>query len=185
MDNIVIKHIRNICKYHRNVGTVYKLDEIVPVGMCSTAFAFCYPYCLALLYNAEFSWMKQTEPNAVYAQCPASKVVIKIFRSVLDDPKLKNEWVNKITMKVVEVRNKQGCNVCYRRCDNMLHGSEFEFPKGDIPVFCPAAFNQIFPYIFAIENGTTNLLKNGPMIIECPDHRTRVRFEISLGNYNE
>lgn len=84
--NINIEHISGTCGYHKVKGRVLSLGECVPDEMCPHAFFAAYPYCLALLYNAEFTWMKDTDKNAVMAQCPApwNQVIMKIKRIPLD-----------------------------------------------------------------------------------------------------
>ena len=177
MKELRIRQVKNNCKYHREEGAVYGVKDLVPPGICLAAFSMCYPYCLSLLYDAKFSWMKKTEPDAVYAQCPTGKIAMKIERIVLDDDSLRNEWKNKIVMTVIEDREGQSMETCCEKECIMSLGDEVEFPKGAEPVFCPAAFNQIYPIVNRLMvNSDTKIEK--PLVVECPDHNTRITFEV-------
>jgi uncharacterized repeat protein (TIGR04076 family) len=141
-----------------------------------------YPYALSLLYDAQFSWRKKIDKDSVVAQClrPKNQMVFMIKR-------VKNPHINKALLKKYQeerykiiidfIRKKGGkkdCSDClgYK---NMIVGKGFEFNRGDLSPICPAAFNQMFPYLAALLLSGQKKFK---VKFACPDPRTNVIFQL-------
>ena len=205
--NILVKHIcpdscksyngrvgERTCKYHREIGKTFDINHLGPKGMCLDLYYAAYPYCLALLHDAEFSWMKQKNPNSVQAQCPAptKSIYFEVNRKKLEQP-IESQGVKKdkiITIKINKIEDSEGeyCN----NCVNCPHypGQEFEFNQGDfLNYLCPAAFYNLWPTIKTIINNGEIPWKNketNKVHARCPDNDTRIAFEIEkIDNQNE
>lgn len=185
--NFTFQHISGSCKYHRETGKTYSFKDLVPEDFCPHAYFAAYPYCLSLLYGAIFSWMKKIDENAVEAQCPAphNPVVMKIWRELIPKDKRKTEKDEdkyNIYIEVIEkVKNSDKSHKCCERCaQTMKIGKMAEFNKGQLPGICPAAFNQMFPYLVAMESGGKIDWQNedGSVILPCPDNISKINFLI-------
>jgi len=195
--NIIIKHICPdnckeykgkvgdiTCKYHREIGKTYDIEHLGPKGICLDLYHAAYPYCLALLHGAEFSWMKDKNPNSVFGQCsaPIKCVYFEVIRKKLPETII-NQGVKKeqqILIKIKEIEDSEG--EYNNSCINCPHksGQVFEFNQGDfLDELCPAAFNNLWPSLKTILNdGKIHWEKNGKIYGRCPDNDTRIAFEI-------
>jgi len=185
LDSIAIKVVKSKgrCKYHPKIGQSIKFRNILPKGVCPYAYAAIYPYALSLLYDAEFSWRKHIDKDSVIAQClrPGNQMVFKIKR--IKNPKINKRLLKKYQEErykiIFEFIEKKGgprnCSDClgYK---NMVVGKSFEFNRGDLPEMCPAAFNQLFPYLASL---LTSGKKRFKARFACPDPKTDVCFEVS------
>ncbi|MBA4318684.1 MAG: hypothetical protein C0412_09805 [Flavobacterium sp.] len=190
--NFSFKHISGSCKYHRKIGKVYTLKDLVPSGLCPHAYFVAYPYCLSLLYGATFSWMKKIDKNVVEASCPApaNQVVMKIWRKVIPKEKRKtkkdedkyNIYIEVVTkLKSGDIKNSNKIYKSCKDCQKMMKkGKRFEFNKGQLPGVCPALFHQIFPYLVAISSGGRLDWQNkdGNITLPCPDNISNINFLI-------
>lgn len=174
---------RGKCKYHPKLGQKIKLNKSLPTGVCPYAYVTAYPYALSLLYDAEFSWRKKIDKDSVIAQClrPKNQMVFRIRRIKNPHPnktllKKYQEERYKILIEFIEKKGKgKDCSDClgYR---NVVVGKVFEFNRGDLPEMCPAAFNQMFPYLAALLSSKQKINK---IRFSCPDPKTDVVFELS------
>jgi uncharacterized repeat protein (TIGR04076 family) len=182
---IELEHLANIgkstCKYHRVCGKVFDLEHLGPKGMCLDLYFSAYPYCLSLLYGAEFSWEK--DKNAVNAQCPSpsGSVHYEVRRENLEQEVMSNGIRKKrrIMIKVTKVEEKKDKyeNDCI--CQHKV-GDEYEFNQGDfLDYICPAAFYNIFPTLKTLLNGGKAPWGKGKEIdIECPDNISKIKFRL-------
>lgn len=171
------------CHYHPAAGQEINLKESLPKGMCPYIYVAAYPYALSLLYDAEFSWRKKADKDSVIAQClrPKNQMVFMVKRIAnpnIDKERLKKfeEERYKIFIKLLE-KNGVGndCSDCLGY-ENMIVGKEFEFNRGDLPEICPAAFNQMFPYLIEFIYSKES---SGVAQYACPDPKTNIIFEMS------
>lgn len=180
---IIVRHIGNhTCKYHRTCGNEFDIEHLGPKGLCLDLYSAAYPYCLGLLHGAEFSWMKKSDANSVYAQCPAPEPVHFQVERVPLEKIVENNGVKK-SMKVIiritraEAKSGDYCNDCL--CKQKV-GQEFEFNQGDFNEYmCPAAFYNMYPVIRTILNGgEMPWTRDGKTQVQCPDNVTKIGFEI-------
>lgn len=179
---LVIEHIgKNTCKYHREPGQIYSINHFGPRGLCLDLYHSAYPYFLALSEGAEFSWMKKTDRNAVYGQCPApdGNVHFEVRRSQLKKEIIHHgiRKLQEIILTITDIEKRKEINDCI--CHHIV-GEKFEFNQGDLlEQMCPAAFNNMYPILKAIlSGGKTSWVKNGHIYTQCPDNITKIGFEI-------
>jgi len=180
--DVNVKHICNsTCKYYRKHGEQFDIRHLGPPGLCLDLYHSAYPYCLALLYGAEFSWEK--DKNAVNAQCPSptKTVHFEVRRKPLERI-IVSQGVNKksdILIKIIDITEKSGDyeNPCI--CEH-YPGQEFEFNQGDfLEQMCPAAFNNLYPTIKNLLNeGKIPWIRGGKIYVRCPDNKPKITFEI-------
>ncbi len=180
---IIIKHVStDTCKYYRKEGgETFDLNHLGPPGICLDLYSAAYPYCLGLLYGAQFSW--EQDKNAVNAQCPVPEgnVHFEVRRIPLEKMVIR-EGIKKnydILIKIIDIekssRKYQDCSSCPHK-----PGQEFEFNQGDhLDQMCPAAFYSIYPTLKTIINGgKSSWTKNDKFYMRCPDNKPNITFEI-------
>ncbi|MFC1756638.1 TIGR04076 family protein [Patescibacteria group bacterium] len=189
MMNFTFEHVSGSCKYHRDIGRVYTFKDLVPEGLCPHAYFVAYPYCLGLLHEAKFSWMKNIDENTVIAQCPApsNPIVMKIWRDLIPKEKRKTDKDDDRYNIFIELVEKlEDSTKVYKSCQNcaqtMKVERKWEFNKGQLAGICPAAFNQMFPYLVALENGghLDWQNKDGSVTLPCPDNISKVNFLVKV-----
>lgn len=155
------------CKYHHKIGQEYNLTQLIPPGMCLDAFHVAYPYCLSLLYGAKFKWMD--DKDSVIAQCPNPKgsVIMEIRRKIINHNK------KKIFIKIIEIRGR-----CMK---GLKRGQIFKMNLGDYPQICPAAFDELYPYISILRYGGSIpwSKEKDSCLVQCSDHLNIVTYELS------
>lgn len=165
------------CKYklHQRPGS-FKASLLAPKGMCLDAYFSAYPYCLGLMYGAQFRFMK--DPNTITFQCPSPTrpIVIEARRIRLGRKRIK------VMMRVIDIlRLKNSCeDSCKGRCSAKI-GQEFEFNHmGQCPQMCPAGFLHIFPYLTTLLRGGRVPWATGKnsFLVHCPDERINVSYEV-------
>lgn len=178
----LLKHMRNGCRYHKIIGQEYNLKSITPANLCPDAFHSAYPYCLALLYDAEIKHVRIKCPN------DSNYITMKISKHTFLPEfaeKLKNKFLKTATRlgfsgdiiiaKVkIKIENIKGvCPAEY------TVGDEFEFNIRKQTELCPASFASVFPFI-GNNRATYWREKNSSVCIQCPD-RTGAVYEIKNG----
>ncbi len=166
------------CKYksHKEPGGEFDIELLAPRGMCLDAYFSAYPYCLSLMYGAEFKFMP--EPNTVTFQCPAPlrPVVMEARRIKIDE---KNTKIVITVKDILKLDNK-----CADTCKcQMKIGEVFEFNHmGQRPEICPAGFLHIFPYLSCLLRGGSLPWSTGKssFLVHCPDEKINVTYEVSL-----
>jgi uncharacterized repeat protein (TIGR04076 family) len=172
-----IKHIaingeirKNTCKYHREVEKIFDEDHLGPEGLCLDLYSSAYPYCLALLHGAKFSWMD--DKNKVYAQCPIPNGTHFEVKRISFEEQVISEGVKKnleVLIKITHVE-KEGCP--------HKVGEIFEFSQGDhLSYICPAAFYNMYPSLKEFIS-----TKERKICLSCPDNLTKITFEIENEN---
>jgi len=181
---ILTTHIgSSTCKYNRQGNEKFDLDGLGPKGLCLDLYHSAYPYCLAMLYGAVFSW--EEDPEAVHAQCPAPggnihyEVRRKRLPEIIEVNGIKKKmevWINIIDRQKVEEGETAGCQCSHE------YGESYEFNQGDYRgQMCPAAFNNIWPEIKALNSGgkTPWITDDGMARGQCPDNIPKIQFEIT------
>lgn len=164
------------CRYHKK-DQHYSQQQMVPRGLCIEAFHSIYPFALGLLYGAN--------KNRFQVMCPKGEVIFDVRREPVDSiKKLKfhlkslidpfypvDPRKHKVLIKVVECKG-----ICLKKHEG---GQEFEFNQEKRTELCPAAFDSIFPYIYAYETS-----KKIPdyCSLSCQDHLTNVVFALKDGS---
>jgi len=209
-ENIKINTVilKQTCRYHpiKDQNYEYDLNSIVPSGLCLDAFHTAYPFCLALLYNAEFNkknksickhlnrTLKRIDKDRVFIQCPKSGIlmeihryctlpkIIKHFKTLIEKAFKKIYPLDivdyKIRIKIVEV--KKNCPKKYKV------GEEFWFNIRDPSKLCPASFDAIYPSLHLIRNNIKVPWSNkkSSCYVHCPDRNGMV-YEISKDRYEK
>ena len=156
---MIIKHIKNNCKYYRKMNETYDMNHMGPEDLCLDLYHSAYPYCLAILYGAKFTWMD--DKTCVCGQCPYGRVHFKVKRIPIEEEK---EGIKKTCRIIIEIISS---NNCY---NNHIVGEEYEFNQGDLlDQMCPAAFYNIYPILKCTSTDVN---------VECPDNNTKIGFEV-------
>ena len=164
---------------------VYRLDEIAPPGLCPEAFHIAYPYCLGLLYGADFGF-----GNTVTVKCPlpCGGIIMRIESLPIKSPvkKIYNkikwlinvcgypaDYIDKI-IKIKVIKKGEACPYNYEE------SKYFELNTGDGCGICPASFDAIYPSICGILKGAESggLCKGKKVLGLCPDHRVNVGYDL-------
>ena len=166
--------LKKKCRYHKRQGQTYDSPVFVPEGMCFDAFHVAYPYCLALLYDAEFdeSCHREKEEGRVILRCPVGHMTMEVRRlQSLPKPlklaKTAVEWVfenifnyplavvdYKIRLRVLDVNGE---------CSQKV-GAEYWMNIRDLDKLCPASFHALYPFLRASDKD--RMIE----FIHCPDH---------------
>lgn len=176
----VIDQDSNRCRYHRR-GFKYSPTQIVPKGLCPEAFHSIYPFALGLLYHANTS--DKENRNSFLVRCPEGSVIFEVRR------------VAKKFLKHLEFQLKKVISVFYsvdlREYDILISvvesgdeclrnhrvGQEFEFNQEKQSELCPAAFDSIFPFVYASVSSKENAPKD--CFLSCQDHLTNIVFGLN------
>lgn len=192
---IKVKHIANnhkqnlekqspkqTCKYYRYCNEAFDLEHLGPKGLCLDLYFAAYPYFLALLYGAKFSW--ENDKNTVHAQCPAPSGSVHFeVRRIPLEKEILSEGIKKkvkIIVKITYIEEQVG-DYNYSCICSQKVGQEFEFNQGDfLEQMCPAAFYNIYPTIKSmLLNREKRWSKGGKVYMQCPDNNIGIMFEIS------
>lgn len=188
--SICLTHVENFskqglkkhtCKYFRKKHEKFSLTQLGPKGLCLDLYFAAYPYCLALLYGAHFSWEK--DALAVSAQCPAPEgnVHFEVRKEPLTQQILSNGIKKNckivITVTAVEPSKKRFRNGCVCRHKK---GEKFEFNQGDdLTQMCPAAFYTLYPNLKVMLNGgKASWIKEKKVYMQCPDNISGIMFKL-------
>jgi len=166
------------CRYHRHLGQKYDPAHLSPQGLCLSAYQTAYPYCLALLYNADLG-------KKVIVRCPNPKnyIEMEITKSPIAPTalialkrKLLSLLANlcrpfdlpdhRITIKIVSQKG-----VCPK---NYSIGQTFKFNLYRQNEICPAGFYQLYPFLIQVHKK--------PIFVSCPDDNVVVYKVSNLTN---
>lgn len=176
------------CKYYKTKGLVYSLSQIAPPGLCLEAFHITYPYCLGLLYGANFG-----SGNSMMVKCPNPQggIVMQIEALSIKSSiqriynKIKRiinlfgypaDYIDKrIVIKVIE--KGENCPYSYEK------SATFEFNTGNGCGICPASFDAIYPSLHGALKGLKLhcSVKDRNILGQCPDHRVNVVYDLING----
>jgi len=161
--SILIQHTKNNCKYHRGINEIYKTSELAPEGLCPHLYYIAYPYCLSLLYEADFSKMK--DKDFIHAQCsgcPCNEECQFEVRRIPLTKEIERNGIKKNKEIIITILK----STCWYKA-----GEIFKFNQGDdLTRICPAAFYCMYPYLI-------KPIKE-PIKIQCPDNVTKIEFVI-------
>lgn len=182
-------HMKKVCKYHKRAGQVFAERDIVR-DFCPDAFYVAYPYCLALLYNAD---RNEFADGRLTLSCPHPEGIVMELRRIPCRPRLLQvakkafEWVLrrnsflldwedwKIGIEVVD--DKGGCPCHYRK------GTVYWFNTRRVDELCPASFHAVYPHLMRIASGkklSWQGERGGPPLVHCPDHEG-ITYKIKKG----
>lgn len=142
---VVNKNSRK-CRYHKK-GQVYTSQEMAPKELCPEAFHSIYPYALGLLYgvNTENFFVRCPKGNVIFLleRKPAKLASMLKYRiKQLIDPFYPLD-PRKYLVKIRVFRLFADC------LKGHSQGQEFEFNQENDAELCPAAFDSIYPFIYA------------------------------------
>ena len=190
--------LKKRCKYHKRAGEKYDMDSLGPPGLCLDAYHVAYPYCLALLYDAEFTKSDEryhhtdSQRDRVLVQCPNPKerVVMEIRRyyvlpkAVKSLKNLAERILEKLSFPVDVIEYRIGIMVVEVK-GNCPHshkvGEKFWFNirtrlfwlNGRQEEICPASFDQLYPFIALARRGVKIPWSNNgsSACLNCPDDK--------------
>lgn len=186
------------CNYHK-IDSQYAKSKLAPKGLCIEAYHNIYPHCLAMLYSADLS--TENEGEDVLVRCPSvdSYVAIKIIKATLPLRikvlNIMKSLVNRIYPVAIS-RRRISIEIAHVTgdCPNKhITGEIFEFNLGNLQItkniivslgyekeLCPAAFDSLYPFLgwYYIAGKLPWTRKNSLPIVQCPDHKANVSFEL-------
>ena len=172
------------CRYHKK-GLKYSDSQMIPKGLCAEAFHSIYPFALGLLYRTNSNYTK----DSCFVRCPEGNVIFEVRR------------VPKKFLKRMEFQLKRIVNIIYpvdpREYDILISvsessdtcamnhgiGQEYEFNQEKKTELCPAAFDSLFPFVYATASSENN--DSGDYLLSCQDHLTNIVFNVSLNQREE
>lgn len=161
--------LKKKCRYHRREDQTYTCDSIAPKGLCLDAFHVVYPYCLALLYDADFkgSCHNAEDGSKVVIQCPLGELKMNVERvQTLPKPiKVAKTLGEKVFKKLFFPPDVPDYNIRITVSDvsdKCPHekGEEFFMNIRSQNELCPASFDAVYPFLDSKELE----------YIHCPDH---------------
>jgi len=173
------------CKYYKTKGVDYTLDKIASCGFCPEAFHVAYPYCLGLLYGADFG-----SGNSVVIKCPLPEGGIGMQIEALPIKNLIKKIYNKIKRvinffgypadyidKIIMIKVIEKGKGCPYNFENL---QTFEFNTENGCGICPASFDAVYPYLHGLFKGVTQHYphKLPAAIAQCPDQKVNVVYEL-------
>lgn len=186
---VKVVDIETKCKYHKELGHVFNMQDLAPKGLCRELFYAAYPKSLAVLYNGRPNRGKIRSKgiNQMVTACPAPngvKVRIRteerlhpIFRMIKELIEEFMKFIHRgydapfrnVTIEVAEVGTY--CPKGYQE------GDMFKFNINKQDELCPAAFATVYPYLKFLDNEKNKTGRSKTMKIHCPDF-VGVTFEI-------
>lgn len=183
------------CNYHK-AGGYHDSTTFGPIGLCLEAYHNAYPYCLGMLYGAEFE-SEGSPPPLIRCPSPENYVIMEIAKSPLS---LRFKFLNiikrivnkffpiaiprhRIFLKVRKVvgdcpkKHKAG-EVFEFNLGNMQLTKNTIIPLGYPSEMCPAAFDNVYPFIgvYSLSKKFPWTKDGSPSIIQCPDHKANISF---------
>ena len=161
--------LKKKCRYHKRENQVYSSDSIAPKGLCFDAFHAAYPYCLALLYDADFtgSCHKNAGKDEVEIQCPMGCMRMRVTRihSLPKPVKFLKTAAEKIFKRLlfppdvpdyrIRIMVEESSSECPHK-----GGEEYYLNIRKTSELCPASFDALYPFL-----GVTDM-----RLVHCPDH---------------
>lgn len=187
---VKVSEIETKCKYHKQIGRVFKMEELAPQGLCRELFYAAYPKSLAVLYNGmpNRGKFRTKGINQLVTACPAPNGVrVRIRTEERLHPYLRMikelfeeflKWIfraydapfRKVSIEVEEVGSY--CPKGYQV------GDRFQFNINKQDELCPAAFATVYPYLKFLENEKNVTGKSKSMKVHCPDF-VGVTFDVN------
>lgn len=152
------------CPKGMSSGDTFKLDNLVPQGMCLAAFHSAIPYYITLANGGHFGWLK--DRNAVVFQCPNPEAAVAMKLSI---QKAKD---NQLLIEVIKTRGT---------CPQEMSPFKMFTLSKDNNLFCPKAIDALFPYVNilnAVEQNPCNKA-SAALKVACPGYPDYLIFEIS------
>ena len=189
------------CRYHAK-GCHYDKNSVTPGGICSEIYHNAYPYCLSLIYGANFN-------EEILIRCPSTEacVVVRIYSKpialFLMPGLILRTILNFFTpveivrkQAIVQIKAVQG------HCANRhTSGQKYIFPMGSAfftyswsagsyfleklgakftssKFLCPAFFDSFYPLLGYFSKNHCFPWKNGPeeKLIQCTDHLADIKI---------
>jgi len=177
---VTVSKVRGKCYQGYKEGDKFIFEDFTktPEGFCQGAATALFPCLYALTFGAEFPF--EENPRSIHTSCPDGGR-IEFFTQVLTDSgkieikkKEKQSGPNpkKMIISVEEVTGK--CFYGYKVGDE-IEVIGLKTPKD----FCGAAYNVIFPVLFALNFGAKYPFEeeNANSRVTCPDN-ANIRFKV-------
>lgn len=190
------------CRYHAK-GCSYDCSAITPAGLCPEIYHNAYPYCLSMIYGANFG-------EEILVRCPSTeaKVVVQIRAKPLP-LFLKPGQVLRTILNLftpIEIARKQAV-IQIKAVEGPCHrkhraGQEYLFPMGSkfftyhwsagayfiekmgimgksSKELCPAFFDSFYPIFSYFSKNNCFPWKDGrkEKLVQCPDHSAGIKIE--------
>ena len=176
---------RKICRYHKfSTCNNFKLETLCPPGLCPDLFYRAYTWCLMKLYENKLKIEKDKNPLII--SCPNPKIGVELAVTKFPVKSVK------LRVKIMDILRKFGKNAdipFYKISMKIINGSKdcprghckgqnfyFNLGLGFERSLCPAAFNNIYPFLHSVLRGV-NLPK--PLRIQCPDDAVKNTYDLT------
>ena len=123
------------CQWCLRFKKTYLISDLLPQGICLSAFHAIYPYYLTLTNGGWFKWVMPGDGVIVQCPSPEGALEMKVYKDISN---------NEVRVEVLQTRG-----YCPK-----------EHKKGDVFIlrpekfsFCPKALDAIIPYLNLVLNG--------------------------------
>lgn len=177
---VTVTKVREDCYRGYQEGDTFIFEDFTktPAGFCQGAAAVLFPCLYALTFGAEFQF--EENPRSIHTFCPDGGK-IEFFTQVLKDGKIeqgvKKERHGPNPKKmIISVEEVTGHCVYEYKAGDEIEVTGMRTPPG----FCGAAYNALFPVIFALNMGAKYPFGEDEAAISrvtCPDG-AKIRFKV-------
>lgn len=179
---VTVSQVREECYRGYKVGDTFLFKDFTktPADFCQGAATVLFPCLYALTFGADFQF--QENPRTIHTFCPDGGKV-EFFTQVLTDSgevemgeKREHHGPNpkKMIISVEEITGH--CVYDYKEGDQ-IEVNGLKTPEG----FCGAAYNALFPVLFALNMGANFPFSEHPSCnsrVTCPDG-AKIRFKVT------
>lgn len=179
---VTVSKVREECYRGYKVGDTFLFKDFTktPDGFCQGAATVLFPCLYALTFGAEFQF--QDNPRTIHTFCPDGGKV-EFFTQVLTPSGEVEMGVKKPhygpnpKKMIISVEEVIGdCTYGYKPGDK-IETTGLKTPEG----FCGAAYNALFPVLFALNMGAKFPFSKHPSCnsrVTCPDG-AKIRFKVT------
>jgi uncharacterized repeat protein (TIGR04076 family) len=177
---VTVTKVREDCYRGYQEGDTFIFEDFTKTtaGFCQGAAAVLFPCLYALTFGAEFQF--EENPRSIHTFCPDGGKV-EFFTQVLKDGKIeqgvKKERHGPNPKKmIISVEEVTGHCVYEYQVGDEIEVTGMRTPPG----FCGAAYNALFPVIFALNMGAKYPFGEDEAAISrvtCPDG-AKIRFKV-------
>ena len=177
---VTVTKVREDCYRGYQEGDTFIFEDFTktPAGFCQGAAAVLFPCLYALTFGAQFQF--EENPRSIHTFCPDGGKV-EFFTQVLKDGKIeqgvKKERHGPNPKKmIISVEEVTGHCVYEYQAGDEIEVTGMRTPPG----FCGAAYNALFPVIFALNMGAKYPFGEDEAAISrvtCPDG-AKIRFKV-------
>lgn len=179
---VTVTQVKEACYRGYKVGDHFVFGDFTktPAGFCQGAAVVLFPILYGLTFGAEFQF--ENNPRSLHTFCPDGGKV-EFFTQVLDDKgeivkgvKKPHQGPNPKRM-IISIEEVTGHCVYEYKPGDQIEITGMKTPEG----FCGAAYNALFPVIFALNMGAKFPFSENTSSVSrvtCPDG-AKIRFKVT------